>query len=176
MGIEVGLVADLVFSEPWVPNGEFDVKSLPNFMGRPTFNELHRLFQGRNIARRKNDMHVFGHYHVTVYLIKAFVSIFKQLGLNDLGQTSLAKQCSSLPRIGGDEVRCSRRRAMLGSCHWLQGLKPHSLALLSAGLKPRPSGAAFPLLHHLHKPLEQIPRVMRARRGFGVILDAKEWQ
>src|SRR5260370_21634794 len=34
----------------------------------------------------------------------------------------------------------------------------------------------FPLLHHLHKILEQIMRIMRPRRGFGVILHAEQRQ
>src|SRR5215470_14501577 len=35
---------------------------------------------------------------------------------------------------------------------------------------------AFPFLHHLHEILEQVMRIVRAGRGFGVVLDAEQRQ
>src|SRR5579872_7399719 len=63
----------------------------------------------------------------------------------------------------------------------IRGCKPTRAAAEYPPALPTPrisssSASPFPLLHHLHKILEQIMRVMRPRRGLRVILHAEQRQ
>src|SRR5712692_4941632 len=91
-------------------------------------------------------MYVVGHDGIGVKPVETTVPIFEELLLNSLCEGWFTEQGSPLPRVGCDKVGRSGFRAVLGSRHTLQGLKPHlSDRPSAAGLKPRPSVAMLPL-------------------------------
>lgn len=129
-----------MLGEPCMPYGESDVRSFTNFARGAALDQLHGLFERRLLAGRQNDMHVVGHDYVPMHKITSLVAIAENCALDGRGDRGVAKQTSSLPRVRRDKIRGAGLSAMFRSGHiWLQGLKPFSLAPVTAGLKPRPS-------------------------------------
>src|SRR5437773_893567 len=79
MGVVVGLIANLMFSKPGMPDREFRAEFLPNVVRRAPFDEPHSLLQGRRITWRQNQVKMVRHYYVAMEYIKMLFPVFEKL-------------------------------------------------------------------------------------------------